>query len=211
MTDPNSPTPPPPERSDVRLPGPSHAGASIHLSWGRTKITTVKVIRLTFKNDHGLLTDSKSDWTTAGAPYPKPEWTSGTRSFPVSYQKNQSITVEVDFQVYPNDADETDADVTGTATFGSLVFTAKKSFKGGVVTVSANSTGPLPDNVNVLKGDIAWSVNTAKDGPLPPAGSSLGHTTYTTYGTPYCSTTRDNEVTEKRLSFLCNLCKGQSN
>ena len=213
MTDSDSQTPPLPERSDVRLPGPSYAGASIHMSWpfGRTKITSMKVIRLTFPKDHGLLTDNNTDWTTPGSRFSKPEWTFGKKSFPVSYQKKQSITVEVAFEVNPPTADATDADVTGTAAFGSLVFTAtNQSFKGGVVTISASATEPLPDQVNIFTGDIAWSVNTAKDGPFP-AGSSWGHTIYTTYDIPYCSTSRDNEVTEKRLSFLCNLCKGQSN
>ncbi len=187
-----------PDRSDFRLPGPDRVGASIHLSWGRTKIKALKVTRLKFKTDHRLMTDNNTDWKNSGSVFSKPEWTYGVASKPISHTKDQKVQVEVDFEVYPPDAEETDATVTGTAKFGSLVFTGPQKFKGGTVTFSAESSAPLPDAVQKLTGDINWSVSTTKDGPFD-AGASWGHTIYVTMDKPVNPGGLEDGITQFRM------------
>jgi hypothetical protein len=168
----------------------------------------VKVVRLTFKTDHHLMTDNNTDWQNTGSLFPKPEWTSGNTSSPISHTKNQKVLVEVDFEVSPPKATTTDADVTGTAAFGSLIFTAvKQGLKGGTVTVTAESTGPLPDLVEKLTGDIKWSVNTKEDGPFD-AGTSSGHTIYVTMDTPISVPGREEGITLKRMDQAVSFVQG---
>jgi hypothetical protein len=208
-----SDTPPtgPPARSTHRLPGPSQTGASIHLGWfSRTKIISMKILKLTFKTDHHVITDNNSDWQNTGTVFPKPDWTYGKSSNPISHTKNQAVTVEVEFEVNPGNADATDADVTGTAAFGSLVFngsTPKPQFKGGTMTITATSTGPLPDTVDKLTGDIKWSVSTKEDGPFD-AGSSFGHVVYVTMDTPVAVSGSEGGFTLKRMDKSVELVKG---
>ena len=207
MSDPPNPTPSPDSgsltRATFRLPGPSHVGASIFGFW-KTKITSMKVLKLTFKTDHHMMTDNNTDWQNTGSLFTKPEWTFGNASKPVSHTKNQKVLVEVDIEVNPPKADPVDGDVTGTATFGSLVFkAAKQSFKGGVVTVTAETTGTLPDTVDKLTGDIKWSIAT-KDGTFD-AGASWGHTIYVTIDTPVSISGREAGITQKRMEKSVSL------
>lgn len=208
MSDPNSPDPTLPSLTGA-LAGQQRSGVMMFLGFGRTKITSIqKVLRLTFKTDHHSMTDNNSDWQNTGSVFPKPEWTYGKASSPISHTKNQKVLVEVDFEVNPTNADETDADVTGTAAFGSLVFTAtKQKFKGGVITVTAESTAPLPDLVEKLTGDIKWSVNTTKDGVFD-AGASWGHTIYVTMDTPISVAGREAGITQYRMEKSVALVQG---
>jgi hypothetical protein len=208
MSDPNPPDPtaPPgttdttnPERNKFSLPGAARTGAWIHLGFGRKKITSIKILRLTFKTDHHVMTDNNTDWTDSGTLFTKPEWAYGSASKPISHTKNQNVDVSVDFEVNPANAEETDADITGTAAFGSLVFTAtKQKFKGGTITVDARTTTAIPDLVQKLAGDISWSVNTALDGTFD-VGASWGHTVYVTMDTPISVTDREAGFTLKRM------------
>jgi hypothetical protein len=209
MSDPSDPSTPdqtPPDRSGFRLPGPSVAGALawIHLGWKtRIKIDSMKLLKLTFRTDHQVMTNNNSDWEDTGAMFYKPDWTFGNASSPISHSLNRNVIVELDFEVNPPTADETTGDVTGNAAFGSLVFTAtKQTFKGGIATITAES-GPLPNQVGVLTGDIHWSVNT-KDKNCD-AGASWGHTIYVTYAKPSGSS-----VTQKRVVWVTNAAKGKS-
>ena len=103
-----------PVRAATRVAGPSRGGATVHLIH-RIKITAIGLVNLTFKTDHHLMNDNNSDWTTAGSPIPKPEWTIGRNSLPISHSKDKVIEVELEFAVEPADADETIADVIGRA------------------------------------------------------------------------------------------------
>ena len=206
MSDPDTPQPGTPGRSTTRLAGPPR-GSSIHLS-RRAKITSIKVIKLTFKTDHHLMTDNNSDWTNSGSLFSKPEWTFGSDSNPISHTRNQSVNMDLDFEVQPANAGETIADVTGTATLetpGStapkqkLVFAAaQQKFKGGVVTVSAALNAPWPKLVAQLTGDIQWSVKTKDDGPFD-AGASSGHQIFFTMNTPVNAPGREAGITKKRM------------
>lgn len=205
MSDPNPPDSNPPSPTGPQ-PGQQRSGVMMFLGFGRKKITSIKVLRLTFKTDHHLMTNNNSDWTNSGSVFPKPDWTYGNASNPITHTKNQKVVVEVDFEVNPANADETDATVTGTATFGSLIFNqiTPQKFKGGTVTVSAESTAPLPDLVQALTGSITWSVNTTEDGTFN-AGDSWGHTIYLTYSTP-----SGGSVTQMRIVWVTNAANGKS-
>jgi hypothetical protein len=174
----------------------------------RTKITSMKILRLTFNNDHHLMKDNNTDWKDSGSLFSKPEWTYGNPSKPISITKNQTVNVTVDFEVNPSNADSTTADVTGTAAFGSLVFTAtNQSFKGGVITVNAISN-TLPDAVDKLTGDIKWNVSTKDDGPFD-AGTSWGHTLYLTMGTPGNAPNRESGITQFRMDKSVTFVKSR--
>jgi|HubBroStandDraft_4_1064222.scaffolds.fasta_scaffold00692_5 hypothetical protein len=204
--DPNSSDDSPPTRSPYRLAGPSHVGASIFGFWPK-KIISIKALRLTFKTDHHVMTDNNTDWENTGSVFAKPEWTYGNPSKPISHTKNQKVVVSVDFEVNPSNADPIDGVVTGTATFGSVVFAAaSQSFNGGSVTVQAESTGPLPDLVQELTGDVRWSVKT-KDQTYD-AGASWGHTIYVTMDTPVSVSGREAGITQKRMDKSVSLVQG---
>jgi len=165
----------------------------------RKRITSITVLRVTFKTDHNLMTTNNSDWTNSGSTFAKPDWTSGNPSNPISHEQNKKAAVQVDLQVSPPNAEVTDGDLTGTFSAGQFkpIFPPVK-FQGGPVSVSVQMTAPLPNQVEKLTDDIRWSVSTTEDGPFE-AGSSLSHTIYLTMGTPVNAPTREAGITLKRM------------
>lgn len=201
----DTPKPNPSGRAATRVAGPSRSGATVHVKY-RTKITSIQLIKLTFKTDHHLMTDNNADWTKSGSMFAKPEWTLGTSSSPVSHTKGQPMAVDLEFAVEPSNADETIADVIGnavweTGSFNRLyyVFAAtNQKFKGGTKVVSATLRTTPPDVVEQLSGDVAWSVKTRDDGSFD-SGSSTGHDIYFTMNTPVNAPGREAGITQKRL------------
>lgn len=177
----------------------------------RKKITLVKVVHVTFKTDHGRLKDNNSTWENTGTLFAKPEWDYGKPSKPISQTKNTKVTVEVEFDVYPRDADPTACKIIGTAAFGSLVFRGSGQISGGFKTYTASTDGALPDEVDKLTGDIAWSVDTTDDGVFD-AEKSWGHTIYVTIDTPMGDTATvgffEEGITQKRMDKAVALVKG---
>jgi hypothetical protein len=171
----------------------------------RTKITSIRVIKLTFKTDHHVMTDNDKNWTYSGSLIAKPEWTLGKVSAAVSHTKSQPMAVELEFAVEPGNADKTIADVIGNAVLDAgsgplyYVFAAtNQTFQGGTVTVTATLRTTPPDVVEKLLGDIAWSVKTRDDGPFD-AGSSTGHEIYFTMDTPESAPGLEAGITQKRV------------
>ncbi len=197
--------PNPTGRSTTRVAGPSRGGATVHVKF-RTKITSIQLTKLTYRTDHHLMKDNHTDWLNTGALFAKPEWTLGDSCNPVSHSKSQPIAVDLEFAVEPANADETIADVIGKAPlvqglYNHLYYTfaaTNKKFKGGTVTVSATLRTIPPDLVEILSGDITWSVKTRDDGPFD-AGSSTLHTIYCTMNTPVSAPGLEAGITEKRV------------
>jgi hypothetical protein len=205
MSNGDSPPSNPSGRSTTRVSGPSRGGATVHVKY-RTKITSIQLTKLTYRTDHHLMTDNHIDWLNTGSLFAKPEWTLGDSCNPVSHTKSQPIAVDLEFAVEPANADETIADVIGDAPLkqglnNHLYYTfaaTNKKFKGGTVTVPATLRTTPPDQVEILSGDIAWSVKTRDDGPFD-AGSSTGHLLYFTMNTPVSAPGREAGITEKRV------------
>ena len=185
---------------------PAVALAGIRFPFARKKITSVKILSLAFKTDHHVMKDNNTDWKDTGSLFPKPEWKYGQPSAPVSITKAQRLIVEVTFEVNPADAEETKADVTGKAagSLGSLVFEGSTQFKGGTMTLTAESVGRLPDMVTKLTGNIDWSVSTEKDGPFD-AGHTFDHTIYVTIDMPISAPGREAGITQKRMEKAVEL------
>ena len=207
MSDEDTLPPNPTGRATSRVAGPSRSGATVHVKF-RTKITSIQLIKLTFKTDHHLMTDNNANWTKSGSLTAKPEWTLGNSSDPVSHTRSTPIAVDLDFAVQPSNADETIADVIGKAEWVKrglykrlyYVFAAtNKTFKGGTVTVSATLRTILPDGErNSQAMPFAWSVKTRDDGSFD-AGSSMAHEIYFTMNTPVSAPGREAGITRRRL------------
>jgi hypothetical protein len=186
------------------------------LGFGRKKITSMKVLALTFTTDHNLITNNNSDWTNSGSTFSKPpDYTYGHASNPISHTENRRAVVKIDFQVNPPNADPTDADVTG-AGFG-LQFKPippPPKFQGGTVPsyeAELTISTPFPNSVQKLTGDIDWTVSTVEDGPFQGADlNSWGHTIYLTMGTPASAPGREAGITQKRMDASVALVAGAS-
>ncbi len=197
--------PNPTGRATTRVAGPSRGGATVHVKF-RTKITSIQLTKLTYRTDHHLMTDNHIDWLNTGSLFAKPEWTLGDGCNPVSHSKSQPMAVDLEFTVEPANADETIADVIGNAPLvqglsNHLYYTfaaTNKKFKGGTVTVTATLRTTPPDLVEILSGDITWSVKTRDDGPFD-AGSSTLHTIYFTMNTPVSAPGREAGITQRRM------------
>jgi hypothetical protein len=150
--------------------------------------------------------DNNLDWLNTGSLFAKPEWTLGNSCNPVSHSKNQPMALDLEFAVEPANAEETIADVIGDAPlvqglYNHLYYTfaaTNKKFKGGTVTVTATLRTTPPDLVEILGGDIAWSVKTRDDGPFD-AGSSTSHSIYFTMNTPVSAPGREAGITQRRM------------
>jgi hypothetical protein len=201
-------TPPvanPSGRSSTRVAGPSRSGATVHVKY-RKKITQIQLTKLTYKSDHHLMLDNHVDWLPTGSLYTKPEWTIGTSCNPVSHSMNQVITLDLEFDVQPPDADPDIGDIIGKAPLKTpdsttLYYTfaaTYQKFKGGTVQVTATLRTVAPDHVIRLTGDIAWSVTTRENGSFD-AGSSTGHDHFITMSTPVNAPTREAGITQRRM------------
>jgi hypothetical protein len=204
MSNGDSPPSNPTGRSPTRVSGPSRGGATVHVKY-RTKITSIQLTKLIYKTDHHLMTDNTADWLDTGSPIAKPEWISGNSCNSVSHSKSQSMAVDLEFAVEPANADQTTADVIGNAPWTAglnhpyYTFAAtNQKFKGGTVTIPATLRTTPPAVVEILSGDVTWSVKTRDDGPFD-AGSSTGHLLYMTMNTPVSAPGREAGITEKRV------------
>jgi hypothetical protein len=153
------------------------------MGWGVKAITTIKTLKLTFINDHKMLKDNASDWQNSGTVFPKPDFNFGKPSQPASFTKNREVELNVDFEVWPKDADAVNVTITGTAGWdSSLQWVQQTQLKGGVQNVRFRSNNKLPDAVVKLTGEIKWSVT---DGSTTwSADHSWGHVLFVTMGTP---------------------------
>lgn len=185
---------------------PTAALARFKLPWAKTPIVEIKIVSLKFLSDHHVMQDNNSDWKNTGSLFSKPEWVYGKASAPVSNTKNSPVSVELEIDVFPTDADEvTGCTIKGDAGFASLVFSCTQNLKGGKFTgINAKTAGKLADAVNKLTGDIKWSVDVPGQGTLA-AGASWGHIIYVTIDTPISAPVREAGITQKRMDKAVEL------
>jgi hypothetical protein len=142
----------------------------------------VKTVSLEFVGDHALLKDNVSDWANTGTVFPKPEFTFGKASAPVSRTRNKRLSVQVELEVWPYDAPMLDCTIKGTASWGQT-FETKFPLKGGKQPVILESAENLPDKITRLTGEIVWVVNNGVDGDIQST-ASWGHEVFVTMDTP---------------------------
>jgi hypothetical protein len=161
----------------------------------------MKTVSLAFVGDHQLIKDNVSDWANTGSLYPKPEFTYGKKSAPVSRTKDTYLVVEVELEVWPYEAPQMDCTIKGVATWGQT-FVTNFPLQGGKQKVILHSEEKLPDKVTKLSGDIEWTVDNGADGPMN-ADHAWGHEVYVTFDKPRDVGSRwlhDEGITVKRMS-----------
>lgn len=171
-------------------------------------ITSIELLSVEFVSDHNLLTDYNADFGSGGARFPKPEWTPAAQH-PVSHSMDKAVEVKVTFEVKPADACPETGTLRGTGPDGLVFEKTGHSFSAGQHTVSLTSGTKLPKKVQVLDFKITWEAVGVSVSSFSPASSS--NRMFVTYDTPYNDTGLNNEVTLKRMEWVCNLCNGDTN
>jgi hypothetical protein len=97
--------------------------------------------------------------------------------------------------------------VVGKATFGGIEFRLRLDLKGGTERIRLTSTAALPDKIDKLSGNIDWTVDTQSSVGILSAGSSFGHTIYSTFGPPKDPPRLEAGITQKRVETAVNLVK----
>jgi hypothetical protein len=173
-------------------------GGLTHRNAVRKRITTLRVERLTFLTDHGLLTDKAgvaADWKSGGARYVELEggahWQPALgKSFPASVTKGTTLQIELELSVDPPDADPIEGTLhgepSGTASSpGPFLAFESALVVGGSASVKLSLTakGALPNEVFDLDSrSIAWKATIA--GEPFDLGATGPHHLYVTYGAP---------------------------
>lgn len=169
---------------------------------------TLKSIQ--FTSDHGLMKDNRASWDDAGAPVPKPEWTSALpdgKSAPISHTKNKAVSVNLTFDVAPPTVTSVPLQIKGRSALSFLNFDTSGTVSGGSDrTLAATSGLVIPDTIHdgYLKEKIDWSAEIL--GETQVLASSLDHDVFATYDTPV-----GGGVTYKRMAKATELSKGFGN
>lgn|ERR1039457_2856821 len=171
------------------------------------KITAINIVSVEFVSDHNLLKNYNTDWKSGGVRFPKPEWTPAAQ-FPVSHSMDKQVEIKLTIEVLPANACPETGKIRGEAPDGLVFEEASHTFSPGKQTISLKSAQKLPKKVNVMDFRIAWTT-TGTSVSISP--SATVNKMYVTYDTPYNDTPFENDVTEKRLAWVCGLCKGDTN
>ena len=155
------------------IPVPAAPGNTNQVNAPTRTFNEIKTVSLEFIGDHAMLKDNATDWTNTGNAFPKPEFTYGKQSAPISRTKDNVLAVKVGLEVWPADAPQMPCTITGATTWG-LSFTTKFPLQGGQQVVILESAEKLPNRVTKLAGDIEWTVDNGADGPMK-ADHSWGH------------------------------------
>lgn len=170
-------------------------------------IASINIISVEYLSDHKLLKKYDADWKDGGSRYPKPEWTPGAQH-PISHTMDKPMEITVKFEVVPPDACPETGDLLGEGPDGLIFKKPAYNFTPGIHTVSLKSDRNLAKKVQALDFRIQWKAQGVSASFSP---SVTANKMYVTYDTPYNDTPYSNEVTEKRLSWVCTLCSGDSN
>ncbi|WP_394849796.1 hypothetical protein LZC95_20355 [Pendulispora brunnea] len=195
--------------------GLAHTNTALLGLFPDVAIIAVKILKLTFKGDHHVVTNYTADWKKGGEKSPKPHWTFGHPSAVVSISKGEAVEVEAVFEVEPKNASPPFAALHHAQGTGlGLTFDAYQRFSGGEKEITAETvklTLPAPDSVAKLSGDIKWQVSDSSGGASTPggstwnAGASWGHTVFVTFDEPRDAGGREAGFTLKRMEKAVEL------
>ncbi|MEI7903038.1 MAG: hypothetical protein WCK89_22590 [bacterium] len=170
--------------------------------YGTNYLSILQLKSIEFTSDHGIMKNNNSDWTDAGTVYGKPDWVKNSATNnPISQTKNTKLAVKVKVKVEPAGVA---FDLIGESPNGYASFhTNVTASTGNDQEIPVFADDNLPDQVCILTNSISWKIKIG--GTECSVGSSGPHIIYVTYGTPAGS-----EPTEKRISWSCARCSGQS-
>jgi hypothetical protein len=170
-------------------------------------ISGIKIVAVQFLSDHGVLKDYNAGWDGLGAPFPRTAWMPSTQH-PVSHTMDMPVRIKVTIDVSPLNACPETGSLRGEGPGGLVFEKSPHTFQPGWQTITLDSDRNLPKEVQVLDFRIRWTAQGISASISP---SETANTMYVTYDTPYNDTPYENEVTEKRLKWVCSLCASQSN
>lgn len=164
----------------------------------RKRLLALRIERLTFRDDHAMLTDEagpSASFRATGTRYVELEggahWKPGT-SFPASLTKGTKVRVAIEITADPPDADPIDGTVRATPSGAAssdpdafLTFEGPIRVGGGgaKIELTLEAKEPLPDEVFDCPGrSLAWQV-TLGDRTFD-LGTTGPHHLYITYSTP---------------------------
>jgi hypothetical protein len=160
----------------------------------------LKVVSVTFKSDHALLLDNRSDFQKRGSRHPKPEWVHERRDerVPISHSKHKALELEVEF-LSSGDTTESGRLTGKIPTDFVLTSSGSTSFPPGKkVKVKLESAKPIPDSIMKARTNIAWRVNIeGRDYDLTPSGQ---HLFFITWGDPIDEGNVEDGVTYRRMN-----------
>jgi hypothetical protein len=170
------------------------------------------VTALEYVNDHGLLTDYQKDFQSGGQKFSKPQWTSSpnSHSYPASYSIDKYIEVYLTVEVKPANACPEVGTIKGNTKQGVLFEVKDWTFRPGVNRIFMIARKALEHEIQIIDFEVLWEVS-GTSVRLDFFGDTTWNTIYVTYDTPYNDTDLDNEVTEKRLKWICTLTNGDTN
>jgi len=143
---------------------------------------------ISFKSDHGIMRDNRSDWSSAGPPYGEPEWFVGADnkvvSKPISQTMGTNIGAEVSLNVAPVTATAAPMTLRGESSEPFLNFSFSGTMQGGLgQKILLTSDGTLPSAVRTVRDQhVRWRMKW-RDWDHEIAKSS--HTVFVTMNTPH--------------------------
>lgn len=163
------------------------------------EITLPKIVSLGFTSAHNNMLDNNKDLLRSGSPVSLIHWKFGKASQPASHTMGKKVSVNIELELHPFNADETDCEIEGKSATGSLEFSLKQKLGGGKHQLSLTSAAELAKALQRLEGDIQWTVRA--HGRTMDAGASFGHRIYVTFGTPTdVDFNQDQGITEFRIA-----------
>ena len=172
-------------------------------------IAAMDIVALEYAHDHGLLTDHGKDFKSGGRRFSKPEWTPA-HSYPVSYSMDQRVEVYLHVEVAPANACPEVGTIKGYLGDDVLFEVKDWTFRPGLNKIHATALQALAHKIQIIDFTILWEVH-GTSVKLGFFSDTTWNTIYVTYDTPYNDTGLDNEVTEKRLKWICGLTNGDTN
>jgi hypothetical protein len=159
---------------------------------------------LNFISDQGVLTTNDYDWTDCNVTFSPPDWVAGTTTNnPISQTMNTPVELAMTVNVQPAKVPYT---LTGA---GGLTFLSlgqsNITASGSDQELIMKSSNSLPNYVGINSIPITWTIS-AFSNAFKFSTNSGPHTIYTTYGTPVGS----SPATQKRMSYICTLTRGQN-
>jgi hypothetical protein len=199
----DAPDPKPP------APGGSTPADCTIQSCGCESIAYLTVEALAFIGDHGVLTDYVTDFKAGGKSFPKPEFERRSgRQDPVSFSMGQVVEVELTFLVGPANACTEHGTLVGRLA-KDVYFAVPHTFVAGVNKARLKAKRPLAAMVQVLDFNILWEAH-GISADFILLMDFTQNAIYVTYDKPYNDTGLDNQVTLKRLLFVCSVTVGDT-
>jgi hypothetical protein len=174
----------------------------------KIKTIILRVDKLSYTSDHGVLTDQTADWkrgTTKYADKDPFEWVRNKHRFPITQSKNTALKVKVVFRASSRNTESVSGKIRGDGGRSFLRFEGSGSFDPGTnVTVEMAAPASLPDRVRYRK-DIAITWTVEGGGETHLAGSTGPSSVYVTMQAPKDDGSEEDGPTHRRVHAATRL------